>query len=86
MLATVLVFTEAHPSKQKRFFPRFYRFDPEAYSKSMNENSLEWLENIYRNLENSPVPQSPPKEMTAQQKEIYDILQEIHDLKKRGIL
>ena len=52
----------------------------------MNENSLEWLENIYRNLENSPVPQSPPKEMTAQQKEIYDILQEIHDLKKRGIL
>ena len=83
-----MVLSEAQPLKTKRFFPRLTttRFD-DSTIESMNENGLQWLENLYRSLENSPVKkETMPKKISSQEQEVYDILQEIHDLKKRGIL
>ena len=83
-----MVLSEAQPLKTKRFFPRLTttRFD-DSTIESMNENGLLWLENLYRSLENSPVKkETMPKKIAAKEQEVYDILQEIHDLTKRGIL
>ena len=82
-----MILSESQTLKTKRFFPRLTstRFEPSI--ESMNENGLQWLENLYRSLENSPVKkETMPKKISAKEQEVYDILQEIHDLKKRGIL
>ena len=81
-----MILSESQTLKTKRFFPRLTstRFEPSI--ESMNENGLQWLENLYRSLENSPIKETGPKKISAQEQEVYDILQEIHDLKKRGIL
>ena len=89
----VLVMVHSIPTKQKpqkRFFPRM---TPETrHDKTQDDpNHLDWqwLENIYDNdlhLDSSEATDDKAHGAISQEQMVYNILRDIRDLEKRGML